>query len=314
MSVVETHELTKSYRGKRAVDGLNMHVKEGDIYGFVGKNGAGKSTTMKMYCGLIRPTSGKLSILPNNTRPRFGEFSRIGALIEAPGLLPRMSAYDNVMAKALALGIPDAAAQARSLLELVGLSDTGSTKAKRFSLGMKQRLGVALALVGSPDLLLLDEPFNGLDPEATRTVRAALVRLNQERGVTNIISSHVLEQLNRVATCYGVIASGHMVKEFSEEELHEECGRSIRVRTTDSARTLALLEERLPDASFQAQPNGGLSIAGAGITVERVSEILHDTDQTVLELSSVEQDIEDYFVSLMDSDGASHEATSAHQA
>lgn len=156
MSVVETHELKKSYRGKRAVDGLNMHVKEGDIYGFVGKNGAGKSTTMKMFCGLISPTSGELSILPNNTKPRFGEFSRIGALIEAPGLLPRMSAYDNVMAKALALGIPGAAAQACSLLELVGLSDTGSTKAKWFSLGMKQRLGVALALVGSPDLLLLD--------------------------------------------------------------------------------------------------------------------------------------------------------------
>ena len=314
MNVIETRSLTKAYgRGRNrkvAVDRLNMHVAAGDIYGFVGKNGAGKSTTMKMIAGLVTPTSGEIELFgegssdssstTNARKPGLfsTEYSRIGALIEEPGVLPGLSAYENLMAKALAIGVVRAKEQCRDLLNLVGLADTGTKKVKGFSLGMKQRLGLALALLGGPDLLLLDEPLNGLDPEATRAMRNTLVRLNRERGITIVISSHVLDQLNRVATRFGVVRSGALVKEFTEDELHTACGSSIRVRTVNTARALAILEERLAGATFRAEPDGAVLVSGAA-TVEDVSRILHESDQAVLELSVLERDIEDYFVELM---------------
>ena len=323
MNVIETRGLTKRYGKAFAVDRLNMRVAQGDIYGFVGKNGAGKSTTMKMVAGLSTPTSGELALFGAVGHGPAGSFSgaasRIGALIEEPGVMPNFSAAENLMMKALALGVIRPRDRVAELLELVGLEGTGPRKVKKFSQGMKQRLGLALALVGSPDLLLLDEPFNGMDPETTRDLRRALVALNRERNVTIVISSHVLDQLMRVCTRFGVIAAGHMVRELTEEELHAACGSSVRVKTADPARTLAILEERLPGATFRvepdqaivvgrgargaAAPSGGTvsepSAAGAP-AVEDISRILHDADQVVLELSLRERDIEDYFVELMD--------------
>ena len=329
-SAITTSGLTKVYKGKRAVDMLDMHVATGDIYGFVGKNGSGKSTTMKMICGLVDPTYGSVDLFGGATgasaspaSPFSAAFSRVGTLIEDPGILPRHSAFDNVMAKALALGVVEPEKECRRLLDLVGLDASDRKRTKGYSLGMKQRLGVALALVGGPDLLLLDEPFNGLDPEATRDVRAALTRLNQERGVTIVISSHVLDQLDRMATRYGVIRDGRMVREFSEDELHERCGSSIRVKTADTARALTALEGALPGAAIRVEPDNSIVIsaaagdrhaaarfggaaggaaAGGTPTVEQVSRALHDADQVVLELTRQERDIEDYFVELMGAD------------
>ena len=323
MNVIETHDLTKVYgRGRNrkvAVDALDMHVAAGDIYGFVGKNGAGKSTAMKMIAGLVAPTSGEISLFGDSGARESGIFSaaysRIGALIEEPGVLPGLSALDNLMAKALAIGVIHPKRQCLDLLHLVGLADTGTKKVKGFSLGMKQRLGLALSLLGGPDLLLLDEPLNGLDPEATRAMRNTLVRLNRERGITIVISSHVLDQLNRVATRFGVVRAGTLVKEFTDDDLHAACGSSVRVKTVDTARTLAILEERLAGAAFRAEPDGAILVSSAdrtrvsasgAPTVEGISRILHDTDQVVLELSVLERDIEDYFVELMggaDDDG-----------
>lgn len=338
MNVIATRALTKTYGSFRAVDNLNMHVAEGDIYGFVGKNGAGKSTTMRLIAGLAAPSSGELELFassPNQAAAHNGAnrasapspssfspaFSRIGALIDGPGVLPNYSAEENLMIKALGLGIVDARSHCRELLELVGLEQVGPRKVKKFSMGMKQRLGLALALVGSPDLLLLDEPFNGMDPETTRAMRQALVRLNEERNVTIVISTHVLDQLMRVATRFGVIARGHMVREFTDEELHAACGSSIRVRTTDAARSLAMLEERLPGAKFRIEPDQAIIVSGAdraapanfggaagnpsasgSPAVEDVARILHEANQTVLELTVRERDIEEYFVELMDDD------------
>ncbi|OUP06646.1 ATP-binding cassette domain-containing protein [Collinsella sp. An2] len=327
MNILETSALTKTYGTMRAVDGLDMHVAEGDIYGFVGKNGAGKSTTMNMIAGLATPTAGEIKLFGTvhgaGASGRASSFSsdpsRIGVLIEDPGIIPNLSAYENLMTKALSLGVVRAREQCRELLELVGLEQAGPRKVKKFSMGMRQRLGVALALVGSPDLLLLDEPFNGMDPEATRELRGALVRLNQERGVTMIISSHVLDQLMRVANRFGVIAKGRMVREFTEDELHAACGSSIRVRTADPSRTLAILEERLAGADLRVDPDRSIVVSGTATrqatsrfggasaepassgapTVEQVSRILHDTDQVVLELAVLERDVEDYFVELM---------------
>lgn len=335
MNVIETYALTKAYGSVRAVDGLDMRVAQGDIYGFVGKNGAGKSTTMKMIAGLDAPTAGTIKLFgAERAGGAFSSaFSRIGALVEQPGLLPNFSAYENLMMKALSVGVVRPCEQCRELLELVGLEDVGPRKAKKFSLGMKQRLGLALALVGSPDLLLLDEPFNGIDPEETRALRGVLMRLNHERGVTVVISSHVLDQLNRMATCFGVIKAGHMVHEFTEDELHAACGSSVRVKTADPARSLAILEERLAGAAFRVEPDGGIVISGvqgarnaaarfggaagdaanAGApTAEDVSRALAADDQTILELSVLERDIEEYFVELMG--GTADEAADAERA
>ena len=354
MNVIEIHGLTKTYGGMRAVDGLEMRVGQGDIYGFVGKNGAGKSTTMKIIAGLVAPTAGSVELFarspydPAAARPArpagahastigtpspssfSSDPSRIGVLIEEPGVIPNFSAAENLMVKALGMGVIHPREHCRELLELVGLDPTSPRKVKKFSMGMKQRLGLALALVGSPDLLLLDEPFNGMDPEATRDLRGALMRLNHERGVTMVISSHVLDQLNRMATRFGVIRAGQMVREFSGEELHAACGSSVRVKTADPSRTLAILEERLPGATFRAEPDGAIVVAGAAgqraaaasfggaaddahasgtPTAEDISRILHDADQLVLELSVLERDIEDYFVELMGTDDEDAERT-----
>lgn len=324
MNVLQTCALTKRYGNTCAVDALDLHVAEGDIYGFVGKNGAGKSTVMKMVAGLATPTSGDIELFGESLRERKAfdaSFSRVGALIENPGILPNYSAFENLMCKTLAIGVPHAKEQCHDLLALVGLEDTGNRSVKKFSLGMKQRLGLALALVGGPDLLLLDEPFNGMDPEATRSMRNTLTRLNQERGVSIMISSHVLDQLDRMATRFGVIRDGRMVREFTTEELHASCGSSVRVKTVDATRTLAILDERLTGASLRMEPDGSVLVSagiawadgskrggaaadaanavGAIPTIEEISRVLHDSSQQVLELTKLERDIEDYFVELM---------------
>ena len=213
MNVIETNGLSKAFGSKMAVDQFDMHVGQGDIYGFVGRNGAGKSTVMRMLAGLVAPTDGEVREF--GMQPREASASRrIGALIESPGLYGSMSATDNLMMKALALGLADPKDKVRDLLDLTGLGSVGSKATKNFSMGMKQRLGLALALLGSPDLLLLDEPLNGLDPEGAREIRRLIMRLNDERGITVVVSSHVLEQLGKMATRYGVIREGRMVREI----------------------------------------------------------------------------------------------------
>ncbi|MBT1161058.1 MULTISPECIES: ATP-binding cassette domain-containing protein [Bifidobacterium] len=307
MDAIRIRSLAKRYAGKRAVDHFDMSVPQGAIYGFVGKNGAGKSTVMKMIAGLITPSGGEITLFGNTSDGAGnagGGVQRVGALIENPGLLPHMSAFDTMMAQALALGVADPKPVCRDLLDQVGLGTVGRKTTGGFSLGMKQRLGLALALVGGPDLLLLDEPLNGLDPDGARTMRNYLVQLNQQRGITIVISSHVLDQLERMCTHYGVIANGHMVREMTAEQVQAECGDSLTVRTADTATALAMLEDRLPDnptdpVRFAAEPDGSITIAG-GFDAAEVSRILHETNQTILELSAKSHDMEDFFVALMD--------------
>ena len=193
---IETAGLVKQYGIKSVINGLDMRIPRASIYGFVGRNGAGKTTTMKMMAGLATPTRGSIACFG---QPLASYRAPIGTLIENPGLLRNMNAYRNCMTKALAMGIANPKAECALLLDLVGLESVGKLKVKGFSLGMKQRLGLALALIGSPDVLLLDEPLNGLDVEGTHDMRNLLIRLRDERGVTIVISSHVLDQLNRVA-------------------------------------------------------------------------------------------------------------------
>lgn len=321
MNAIETRGLSKAYGGRRVVSDFDMTVAAGDIYGFVGKNGAGKSTVMKMICGVAAPSGGEVILFggalegsgagsaPSDTGvgdlvAGSAAIRRIGVLIEEPGLLPNLSAYRNLMAKALAWGIVEAPARCEEVLRLVGLAGVGKRKVRGFSLGMKQRLGLALALLGNPDVLLLDEPFNGLDPEATRAMRNLIVRLNQTLGITVVVSSHVLDQLDRMATRYGVIADGRLVRQMSAEEMAAECGRSLRVRTADTARALALLQEAFPTVAFRAEPDGTLVATGA-YDAEAVARQLQEAGQVVLEFSQEQRDIEDYFVELMEG-GATH--------
>lgn len=216
--LLETHALTKQFRKHKAVDEINMHIKRGGIYGFIGRNGAGKTTFLKMISGLTTPSSGDYSLFGYSGKELSKVRSMVGCLIEEPGLYINMSAYDNFMIKAKLFGISDKK-YVSELLDMVGLADVGKKKTKNFSLGMKQRLGIALAMVGNPDFLVLDEPINGLDPQGIVEVRDMLAGLAKERNITILISSHILEELSKVCTDFGIIHKGNLLQELSQEQL-----------------------------------------------------------------------------------------------
>ena len=240
--ILETRALSKRYGKTRAVDTVSLHVKKGAIYGLIGRNGAGKSTLLKMIAGLARPTEGSLQLFGSEAGDKGLAFSRIGVLIEHPGLYYNMSARENLTVKLMALGIREKDA-ADKLLETVGLHDTGKKSVKKFSMGMQQRLGIALALAGTPDLMLLDEPINSLDPQGIAEMRQILERLNREYGITIIISSHILEELAKVATDYGILHEGQLLEELTHQELLEKGGEHIELKTADAPAACAVLEE-----------------------------------------------------------------------
>ena len=233
--VLETNGLSKRYRDFTALCGLNMHIPKGSIYGFVGRNGAGKTTLIRLICGLQEPTSGSFTLYGvKNTDAKIERARRrMGAVVESPAVYPDMTAEENLRQQYLVLGMPSADGIAE-LLHLVGLDDTGKKKVKNFSLGMRQRLGIAVALAGNPDFLVLDEPVNGLDPQGIIEMRELILKLNREHGITVLISSHILDELSRLATHYGFIDGGHMVKEMSAEELEMRCRKCTRVEATNS--------------------------------------------------------------------------------
>ena len=235
-----TKDLTKIYKETKAVDGVNIHIKKGSIYGLIGKNGAGKTTIMKMIAGLATPTSGSFEYtgFEGSTKEAF---SRIGALIESPAIEPNLTAYDNLKIKCLAYGIGDKQ-YIKDKLELVGIPNTGKKKAGKFSLGQKQRLGVALALVGDPDFLILDEPINGLDPQGIAEVREMLIKLNAQKGITILISSHILEELSKLATDYAIIDSGRIVEESTNKELKEKCRDKIAIKTPSVSAAIPVID------------------------------------------------------------------------
>ena len=238
--ILTTNELTKTYGKYNAANEVSIHVQRGGIYGLIGRNGAGKTTLMKMIGGLSRPSSGSFEIHGRNGETTEQMMPKVGILIEAPGLYPNMTAFQNLKTKAIALGIKDDN-YLRGLLTEVGLADTGKKKAKQFSLGMKQRLGIAMALVNQPELLILDEPINGLDPQGIAEMRSILHHLCDDRGITILISSHILDELSKVATQYGIIHEGRLLEEESKEELFSKCCERLELRTNDIARTLEVL-------------------------------------------------------------------------
>lgn len=240
--VLSTNCLTKQFKQQKAVDNVSLHIAKGQIFGFIGKNGAGKTTFMNMVGGLSTPTSGELSLFGYSGEERKKVLSRVGVLIEAPGLYPNMSAYDNLKLKGMCVGIKKKG-YLESILQTVGLENTGKKKVRNFSLGMKQRLGIGMALTGEPDLLLLDEPINGLDPQGMAEVRNLLLRLNREMNLTILVSSHILGELSKIATNYGIIHNGQLIKELTSNELQEACSEHIEIKLPLPGAAVPVLDE-----------------------------------------------------------------------
>ena len=240
--LLQTRNLTKQYGRHRAVDDVNMHIKKGAIYGFIGRNGAGKTTCLKMISGLSTPSYGEIEMFGYKRKDLQKVRSRVGCLIEAPGLYGNMSAYDNLNIKCKLTGIKKKG-YIEELLKTVGLDTVGEKKTKHYSLGMKQRLGIALALVGEPDLLILDEPINGLDPQGIVEVRETIQKLAKERGMTICISSHILEELSKIATDYGIIHNGCLVQELTREELMKKCSERIELTLDNPKQAIPVLDD-----------------------------------------------------------------------
>lgn len=238
--VIETKGLTKRFADKLAVNRVDIHVPKGAIYGLIGKNGAGKTTAMKMLLGILTPTEGEITLFGSSDLA--AERKRIGSLIEAPGIYNSCTAYENMKRFAILSGGDDK--EIAALLELVGLGGVGKKKAGAFSLGMKQRLGIAIALLGSPELLILDEPINGLDPAGIKEIRDLIIKLNKEKGVTMLISSHLLDELGKIATDYGIINDGKLVEEISAAELTARCRDGLTITVNDPEGAAELLKEK----------------------------------------------------------------------
>ena len=302
MSVIQTTGLSKRYRDKWAVDHLDLRVEQGDIYGFIGQNGAGKSTALKLLCGLARPTQGEALIFGKPVRDSVAR-RRVGSLIEHPGLYPDLSGRENLRLYAALLGLDSPERQGKEILETVGLAPGEKKPVRHYSMGMKQRLGVGLALLGGPDLLLLDEPINGLDPEGIREMRELLLRLNRERGLTILVSSHILGELSKIATRYGIIQQGRMVEQITAGELAQKCTDYLHLRAEQPQKAAALLERALHLTRWEMRPEGEIRIHEM-VDGKAVGRVLAEAGISVEEMGLHRQDLEEYFLERMG--GADH--------
>lgn len=289
--IIETKNLSKKFSNKVAVDKVNMHIKRGDIYGFIGKNGAGKTTAMKMILGLLNPSEGEITLFGSNDLNK--ERQKIGSLIESPGLYKNCTAYENLKRFSLIYGGNDE--EIKDILALIGLSDTGNKKAGRFSLGMKQRLGIGIALLGNPELLVLDEPINGLDPAGIKEIRDLIMKLNKERGVTILISSHILDELAKITTTYGIINDGRLIEEVSSEQLEENCKKNLTITVSDVDKSIELLKANDLLGEYEVKENSIILYShfeNAGL----INTTLVTNGITVSELANKEVSLEDYFI------------------
>lgn len=288
--IIETEGLVKQFKTKLAVNKVSMHVKRGDIYGLIGKNGAGKTSLMKLILGLTVPTKGKILLFENENLNKGRK--KIGSLIEAPGLYKNCTAYENMLRFAILYGAN--IKEIKPILERVGLGKTGSKKAGEFSLGMRQRLGIAIALLGNPEILILDEPINGLDPAGIKEIRDIILKLNKE-GVTLIISSHLLDELAKVVTNYGIIADGSLIEEITAKELNERCCKYVKVVTNDNISALKILKEKFPDIISEIKVDG-IYLSNYFDKTALINKILVEKGVSVLELTISESGFEEYFI------------------
>ena len=294
--ILETNKLTKIYGQKEAAVDVDLHIREGQIYGLIGRNGAGKTTIMRMISGLSTPTRGSYSLF-GKTGPELGKLLRnVGVLIERPGLYPRLSAYENLKIKCIAMGVKPQG-YVEELLKLIGLDSIDRKKPSgAFSLGMRQRLGIGLALVGEPRLIILDEPINGLDPQGIVEVRETLVRLRKEKGITIMISSHILDELSKVADAYGIIHEGRLLDEFTEDELLRRSEQYVLIRTDDDSAAEAALRRAGLEAVSREQ--NGLYVRERLDETPVMAAAIVNAGVGLRELSVNAVSLEDYYLSV----------------
>lgn len=307
--VLTCDSLDKRYGNFYALCRLSMHVPKGAIYGFIGKNGAGKTTLMRLICGLSHPTAGTYSLYGEayDSKNICLSRKRMGAIVESPAFYFDMSAEENLMQQYRMLGIPSFD-DIDELLELTGLADAGKKKARHFSLGMRQRLGIAIALCGSPDFLVLDEPANGLDPQGIIEIRELILRLNREQQITFLISSHILDELSKIATCYGFIDKGSMVREISAAELKQSCRKCVRITVTDTKILCYILDRMhleysiLSHTQADIYPDAPAERSGQGIGSMSITSLvlkLAEEGCEVLSLQEHDESLENYYMNLM---------------
>lgn len=305
--VLKTNGLCKQYKNFKALSGLTMNVPKGSIYGFVGRNGAGKTTLIRIICGLQFPTQGSFELYGQSSTSSSINDSRrkVGAVVETPSIFPDMTAEENLKHQFRIIGVPSFE-KVKDLLELVGLADAGKKKAKDFSLGMRQRLGIAIALCGDPDFLILDEPINGLDPQGIIEVRELILKLNRERSITVLISSHILDELSKLATHYGFIDKGVLVKEMSAEELNDTCRKCVTLTVSDTGAATKALEKMgfNDNVSYKIYQDNRIDIYAQ----PNITELVHMLDSEGCELLTVkehDETLEGFFISLVG--GGSHD-------
>ncbi len=299
MNIIEASKITKSYGNRKILDGVDITVREGEIYGLVGRNGAGKTTLIRSILGLVEPDSGEIKIngaLGKNAL----EFERkkIGSLIDSPALIMHLSALDNLKAFALAFGRYDES-KLRELLHTVGLNADDTLKVKNFSLGMKQRLAIAIALIGEPNILILDEPVNGLDPTGIFEVRELLQQLNHNMGVTILISSHLLTELGKLATSYGIIEKGKLVKELRSSDLDELCRPYIKVVVGDLKVALNVVVENYHAHDFEIMPYNTIALYDTSKQIPEVVDMFNKANVPIVSIYQCEGDLESTFITLM---------------
>lgn len=296
MNAIEITNLTKSFGQKQALCGLNMTVPQGAIYGFIGENGSGKSTTEKIICGLLVPNGGTVKLFGKDYKDADVR-AKIGVLIEQPGCFPNYSVWNNMMLQAANLGIKNAAAETRKVLKTVHMEGSASNKFKNCSLGMKQRIGIAFALLGNPKLLILDEPINGLDADGMRIMREVLTDITKNYDCTVVISSHILGELEKIATHYGIVRGGKMIKEMTAEELEADCRTFIALQTKDIEKTKAVLNRKY--SRVETDEEGFIRIYD-NIKVEEAVEYLYKQfNIAVTEIRTDKIGLEEYYIDLM---------------
>ena len=294
--VLTTDKLCKRYKHVYAARDIDIRIRRGEIYGLIGRNGAGKTTIMRVLSGLSNATSGSYSLFGKTGREIRSVMGQVGALIEAPGIYANLNAVDNLRMKCIALNC-DKPGYAEQLLELVGLSDTGKKPAGAFSLGMRQRLGIALAVVGDPKLVILDEPINGLDPQGIVDVRNILTRLRDERGMTIMISSHILDELGKFADCYGIINEGRLIDEFTRQDIQQRTGSFTVVSTDNNEKALAVIRD-MSGLSAEIDGEKRIKITGEISRSANVVKCLVENDIFVREIKTESFSLEDYYLSV----------------
>lgn len=294
--ILKTYNVTKKYGEQVAVNNVNMTIKKGDIYGFIGQNGAGKTTLIRMITGLAHKTSGEIELFGSSSEEqliRGREF--VGSLIESPAFYKNMTARENLEVSRLVRNIPNKKS-IDEVLELVGLKDTGKKKVKDFSLGMKQRLGIANALLGNPKLLILDEPINGLDPMGIIEIRELLKKINKEKGITILISSHILGELSEVATTYGIISGGKLIEEISSEALAEKCRQYIDLKVDDAKKAVILLEREFGITDYEVLEDNKIKVFSHLDKGGAINSILSKAGVIVENISIKGEKLEEYFM------------------